>query len=130
MCPQRGSTQSKNKLICWHFFVNETSLNRLASHYKVVEGVEIYKMRYSKVKSDVVKYAKISQQIWPFLTFTHFGVMKIGFKMRRRWPSQLTKNQKSTHISKTFLPTTPLSTHQSIDLLLPYNLVMGVEVNG
>ena len=38
--------------------------------------------------------------------------------------------QRSTHISKTFSPTTPLSTHQSIDLGELYNFVVGVEVNG
>ena len=38
--------------------------------------------------------------------------------------------QKSTQISKTFSPTTPLSTHQSIDLGELYNFVVGVGVNG
>ena len=38
--------------------------------------------------------------------------------------------QRSTQISKTFSPTTPLSTHQSIDLGELYNFVVGVEVNG
>ena len=61
-----SSTERKNKQICWEIFVNETSPIRLTSHYKVVEAIEIYQMRHSKVKSDVVKYAKISQQIWPF----------------------------------------------------------------
>ena len=44
---------------------------------KVVEDVELYKMRYSKVKSDVVKYTEISRQKWPFSTFTHFGMSEI-----------------------------------------------------
>jgi len=33
-------------------------------------------MRYSKVKSDVGNHAEFSQQIWPFLNFTIFEILK------------------------------------------------------
>ena len=33
-------------------------------------------MRYSEVKSDVGNHAEFSQQIWPFLNFTIFEILK------------------------------------------------------
>ena len=46
----------------------------------LIEEVVVYKMRYSKVKSEGGKYAKISQQIWQFSTFTHFGISNFDHK--------------------------------------------------
>ena len=52
-------------------------------------------------------------------------------KILKFWPIFLRSIfQRSTHISKSFSPTTPLSTHQSIDLGELYNFVVGVEVWG
>jgi len=82
-------------------------------------------MRYSKVKSDVGNHAEFSQQIWTFLNFTIFEILKsrpqnfgtdfenifiFDFHHFHRVPRGGHGEifQRSTHISKTFSPTTPL----------------------
>ena len=66
-----------------------------------------------------------------YLTGSKKGKVNLITKIEPEQPVRVQSfEQRSTHISKTFSPTTPLSTHQSIDLSELYNFVVGVEVNG
>ena len=57
-------------------------------------------MRYSKAKSDDGNHAEFSQQIWPFLTFTIFEILKISTS---KFSHCLTKNSKIDPYLKNFL---------------------------
>ena len=103
----------------------------LGELYNFVVGVEVngWSFVYGFGRS-LRKSGLISNRIFEkCINFLHDGLLNSIVRRARSRDLDMIF-QRSTQISKTFSPTTPLSTHQSIDLGELYNFVAGVEVNG